>query len=332
MSAAEKVKGKIRVYASGGCGINIGRHFEEHRSIKEVGFAEIDTVYIDCSRSNVKDHVRPDNSYILEGIDGSGKVRAENHEEISGRIRAILQEFKPVDLNIVLSSTGGGSGSVIAPLLVSELLANECPTVVIGVGSTDTKIEAENTLKTLKSYESIARLRKAPVVMSYLQNSSTMNRTEVDKNIFTSVISLAVLFSRDNHELDSRDLYNWLRFNDVTSFKEPALVSLTRIEGENHVRDLGNIISVATLAIEGENTSLKNIPDYQCVGILPTAIGESVLVKSPIHFITSDGVFPEVVNNLNKMLKELEAAQKARISKGTILTNTDTPKDTGLVL
>ena len=164
-------KGKVTVYCAGGAGLNVGQYFEKHRGNNEPAFAEINIVYIDTSRSNLRANISADNCYMLKGMDGSGKMRSENHEEIAVHIRAILQQFKPADLNIVLSSAAGGSGSVIAPLLTSELLKSEVPTVVISIGSADTKTDIENTLDTIKSYEAIARMRKAPIVMSYVQNS-----------------------------------------------------------------------------------------------------------------------------------------------------------------
>lgn len=324
-------KGKIRIYSAGGAGINIGQYFEQHRGAAESAFGELDIVYIDTSRSNLSSNISPDHCYMLDGLDGSGKVRSENHEAISTRIRAILQKFQPADLNIVLSSAAGGSGSVIAPLLTSELLDSEIPTVVIAVGSADTRLDAENTLKTIKSYEAIARMRKAPVVMSYVQNSQTVSRAAADNDIIATIMALCILFSRENRELDSQDLFNFLRFDRVTTF--PAqLASLTLIENNAEIKDLGNVISVATIAQEGVNTVLADIPEYQCVGYLPNTASNEVLSKTPMHFITSDGIFPEVVAHLQKILDNLGKSQNARIRKASILSHDDNTTDTGLVL
>lgn len=332
MTTQENVtKGRVRIFSCGGAGVNIGQHFEQHRGASESAFAEIDVVYVDTSRSNLRTTINPDHCYMLDGMDGSGKVRSENHQEIDGRIRAILQKFKPVGLNIVLSSASGGSGSVIGPLLTSELLGSESPTIVIAIGSADSRLDAENTLKTIKSYESIARMRKAPVVMSYVQNSKTNSRSEADASVIAMVMALCVLFSRENRELDSRDLFNFLRFDRVTTF--PAqLAALTLVEGKAEIKDLGNVISVATLAKEGGVTTLKETPDYQCVGYFPETADESILQKAPMHFVTSDGIFPEVAIHLQKILRDLESVQSARVKRQGFLSNTDSATESGLVL
>lgn len=101
-------KGKVRLFCCGGGGINIGLRLEKYRGHQEAGFAQLETVYIDTSRSNLNRSVDQDNCYLIEGLDGSGKIRAENHQEISQRIRDILQTHKPGDVCIVLSTAAGG--------------------------------------------------------------------------------------------------------------------------------------------------------------------------------------------------------------------------------
>jgi hypothetical protein len=328
-------KGKARIYACGGAGLNIGHLFEKNRGASEPAFAELDIVYVDTSKSNYRQQINEDHCYMLDHLDGSGKIRKENHDEISTHIRAILKEFKPVDLNIVLHSAAGGSGSVFGPLLVGEMIESDVPTIVVAIGSTDTRIDAENTLKTIKSYESIARKHKTPIVMSYIQNSETTSRSAADDHVVGTIMNLCVLFSRENRELDSRDLFNWLRFDRVTTFPV-QLAALTIINCKDDkdfdMSELGNVITVATLAKEGVNTALRQMPEYQCVGYIQENADDVVRSVIPMHFVTSDGVFTEVVSHLEKILKEVGESQAARIKKGTILNASDTPTDSGLVL
>ena len=323
--------GNIRVFAAGGCGGNIASLLERHRDQEESGFGKLDICYIDTSKSNFKKHVNQSNAFLFENMDGSGKVRSENSAEINDRIKAILQKFKPADLNIVISSASGGSGSVIGPLLTGELLANDAPTVVLTIGSADTRLDTENTLKTIKSYESISKRTGAPVVMMYVQNSQTTTRGEADQIMFNAIMALAVLFSRQTPELDTRDLFNWLRFDRVTTFPI-QLASLTILENKDVIQDLGNIISVASVAQEGTSTTLLEMPEYQCVGFLPDNIGAPVLEKAPLHFVISDGIIPEVCKHLQKILTTLEQQQLARTKRAAVLSDKDRPDDSGLVL
>ena len=324
-------KGVVRVFACGGAGTNIGMQLEKHRGSKETGFAELDIVYLDTSKSNLRSSIKPEHCYIIDGLDGSGKIRAENHPEISERIKAILQKFKPGDLNVVISSGGGGSGSVFGPLLTKELLKNEVPVVTLMVGSTDTLLDCKNTLKTIKSYESIAKTSKAPVVMRYIQNSEDMPRKEADAYMLNTIIALAVLYSRENREVDSRDLHNWLQFHRVTTFPI-QLASLTLCPEEKDLQDIGNIISVATLVKDGMTTALSEMPEYQCCGFLPEDIDEGVDTRMPMHYVVSDGIIPAAAKHLEKIIEELKASQEARGKSQSVISNSDIIEEDGLVL
>lgn len=325
-------KGTVRLYACGGAGINIGKTLEKFRGVNEPGMAVLDQVYIDTSHSNAKG-VNPTSSYFFEDMDGSGKVRRENHEAIAARTREILLKFPPQDLNIILSSGSGGSGSVIGPSLVSELLERSLPVVVIMIGTTDTRLEIDNTVKTIKSYEAIARLRKTPVAMGYFQNSVLTPRPKVDVAILQLISALMTVFSRENSELDSKDLHNFLHFNDngVTTF--PAqLASLIAVNGDFPPNlTTGSVISVATLSKEGEITSLPFVPDYQCAGFLPVDAHERVQNSSPVYLITIADLPGLAMKELNASLTQLDQAQQARVTGVKILSDNDRPSATGVV-
>ncbi len=326
-----KPVGSVRVYACGGCGFNLGRQMELHRGKPEYGFAALDIAYVDTSRSNTHASISEDHCYVLSDVDGSGKVRKENHEALAANTKAILQQFKPLDLNIVIHSAAGGTGSVIGPLLVSELLEMECPTIVFAIGSTASFMDADNTHKTILSYEAISRLRKASVIMAYAQNSVENNRTLADSRVKTRVSALCLLYSRQNHELDSRDLFNWLRPEQVTSF--PAqLVSMTLFEQGEKPNDIGNIISVATLAKDGDNTVFPYDIDYQCVGFLPEGVNADLMAAAPMHFVVSDGIIPEVDKELKKVKADIKSIREASVKKGGLLSPNDKPTEGGLIL
>lgn len=339
-------KGRVVVYACGGAAINIARQLNNVAINKAVS-ADFEIVMVDTSRSNLSSV--PDNidCYLVEGLDGSGKVRSENSGEITKHIKQILQDHKPGDANIILSSGAGGSGSVIAPLLTSRLLELKIPAIVLMVGSTSSKLEAENTLKTMKSYEAIAAKHTAPVIMSYLQNSDNLPRAEVDRRMIYNITSLGILFSRRNRELDSKDLQNWLRYNSVTSYQaQLATLSIfwhdpsAEAKSKNTIADslakVGNIISVATLAPDGVSTTLPKIPEYQTVGILsdePTVdVGTDPLKGKILNYVISDGMLPQYVKGLNTFLAEVTSAAEARPPTTGILAHGDRANDDGLVL
>lgn len=323
------VKGKARIYACGGAGINIGKKLEQFRGTSEVGVTDLDITYIDTSRSNLDATVSGDYCYLLDGLDGSGKIRRDNYHAISENTRKILQSFKPLDVNIVISSGSGGSGSVIAPSLVTELLENDHNVIVIVIGSSDSRIDIDNTLKTLKSYDAISQKRERPVVAAYFQNSAETPRSKVDDSIVSVLFSLTTLFSRENKELDTRDLYNFLNYHRVTSFK-PKLVGLTVHIGDVPTDSISDVISVASVVVD--ETSLNFIPEYRCVGYLSEQVSADIAKNMPMHFLTHNDSFAAVAELLTEKLDSLDKIQKARIESKPVISSKDVIADDGMVL
>jgi hypothetical protein len=332
MTEQKRARGSLRVYACGGCGINIGQLLEDYRGEVDLSVAQIEIAYIDTASSNLSNDTKDEHVYIIEGLDGSGKLRKENHVAIGKNVRQILERFDPLDQSVVICSAAGGSGSVLAPTLVGALLEQGKPPIVMVVGDASTRIDADNTLKTLKSFEAVSKLRKAPIVISYVQNSKDRKRDEVDDIVKDRILSVAILFSRNNRELDSADLRNWLRFDRVTQYTEPRIAALTVLPAAEQLQDEGDIITVATLANKGDDTTVDAHIEYQAVGFLPALTAEEVRSSAPVHFYVTDGLFDAVSKELNQTLAEIEKSLAARVKREGLLADDDQATDLGIVL
>lgn len=325
--------GTMQVYACGGAGINISKFFNQFASsTKNKGaYCDINTVFIDTSLAN-RDASLDDSSYYhIEGLDGSGKIRAQNYREISESVADILLKHQPADINIVISSLSGGSGATISPALISELLAKGQNVIVAGIGSTDSRIEIENTVKTLKSFEAIAKLREKPVALLYYENNETTKRQDVNTQVQGDIVSLAALFSRQHLELDSADLTNWMSYPKVTTV-EPKLVALKFSNGPVQANK-AHILTAATLAYEGMATALGSSVDYQCVGYVTKENEPNIALKEPLHFLLIDGIIIDVYNKYAKLLEGIDEVNRARKrTTAAIVSMNDNVQDDGLVL
>lgn len=327
----------VTIYGCGGLGVNLASELAAAEP-SSAGFAQRVHAFIDTSKSNlINKKVPEDRLFLLDNIDGSGKVRSQNYEDIAKNALAILQKFKPTSLNIVIHSAAGGSGSVIGPVLVSELKARGEQVIVIMAGSTSSRIEIENTIKTLKSYESIAHKRNSPVVSHYLENTPETNRVTVNKQIRQAVSLLCGLYSGQNEELDSADLKSWLDFLQFTG-GEAQLSSLNFSYKDNKLSTLGTIAAVATLALREVETELDVPVAYQAVGFAPDAWrlgnpeGSQMLGEHPIHYAISPDFITSSVQRLNALLKDVDATFQARVARTSILDKGDTATSTGIVL
>lgn len=313
-------KGLVRIFACGGCGVNIASALEEFRDQQEIGMAEVDIIYVDTSRSNLKQNLPQEKIYLLDGADGSGKERKHNSAAILKHAKEILQLHKPGYLNIVLSSASGGSGSVLAPVLANEMLAADNLVIGITIGVSDTGVEIKNTLDTLRSYEGVSAAQNKPVMMAYFENNRKTMPSAVDADVHRLLTAICVLFSRENTGLDTRDMYNFLNFERVTSY--PAhMASLSLAEGVLSEESGEGVIAIASAVISNDDRGIEFAPPYGCYGILPAKTSPTLTNLPPIHLVAKAFSFNEQAHRLNAMLDEMKREAEARTASSALTTN-----------
>lgn len=338
-------KNTVRVYGTGGVGVNVASALESSKGASAVGFSNYQLCYVDTSKSNmVKKNLNPDDIFVFSDVDGSGKIRKENHKVIAENTKAILQKFKPTTFNIVVSSASGGSGAVLASSLVSELLKSDKEVIVVIVGTSNSIIEVENTTKTLQSFEAIAKLRSKNVNMVYLQNSATVNDEQVVNAQAIQIISMLLgLMSGEHEQLDTADLKTWLNHNKITD-SNPCINNVLVGYGTElqpyHAGDhftIDSPVAVATLATRDMNTRYNTTPVVKFEGYVPTewksgdANGLTTIKDNAIHFCIMEDKMADIYKGLSTHLKSLQEAQNSRVKRASILGDTDTTED-GLVL
>lgn len=320
-------KATIRLYALGGAGVNSAINFYGAKATK--GFAEIKTCFVDTSVSNMRDMIgttiSDEDVYLLDGVDGSGKQRSANYQEFLTHVKPILHKFKPEDFNIVVSSASGGSGSTLAMIIIKELIERGHSAVLVLIGSEESKITIENTVKTLQSIDNISRKQvKRPIVVSYWHNSAKQSRSANDESIKQTILALSMLTSKENKELDTADVTNFIGFDSVTSVKEG--ISLLYITSDEEVASsIKYPISSASLFCKYGASADNLTPEYSCTGY-PTP---EVLKESDLHFVISQHEVESIYKNLDERLNTFKEAVTARLSAVALGGNAD---DNGIVL
>lgn len=319
--------GQVRIYGCGGMGMNIAQRYADvdHKA----GAAVANPVYFDTSRANVREGMNEDDVFTLEGRDGSGKKRSTNKDEIAQVIRNALHQYAPMDLNIVVFSCAGGSGSVFGPLVVKALLERGERVVAISAGSESSAIEAKNTIDTLKGLENLARITERPVVTYYEHNDRKSVRSDVDRSMIFAISSLLVLASRQNDEMDGEDLSNFLDFHKVTSV-QPRLALLNIFgSGDKLNKAIRDPISIASLYNDPDDERIDATPEYQSTGFMHGRVKD----VEQLHFVVSIESVQKMSKNATDMVNKLADNHRSRVDAGTILTNKDKiDDDTGLVI
>jgi hypothetical protein len=325
----------LKLYCAGGAGLNIGKQFAKMNGRSTEGYAQIDSVFIDTSRSNISPEIPGEQIYLVPELDGSGKRRATNYAAISEAANEILHSHRPGDINVVMHSAGGGSGSVIGPLLVSELLHRGERVLVVLIGSTSSRIETENTKKTIQSYEAVSSKRSRPVNVFYRENGSSiggkeMTRSTVDASVAQAIMLMSLTFSNGNRELDSEDIKNFLDYQNVTSYS-PKLSFIDFWSKEIDVDRGQSIVSVVTLVTDEVDPQLAQLTDYQAVGYITEEAAKNVRVPLPLHAAVITGYFNPIVAGLDKKLGEYTESRSVTHDKSILAKGTDST-DEGLVL
>ena len=262
ISTIAQQQGKIKLYVCGGTGINIGSALEGYRNHKEPGMADIDTVYLDTSRANLKANLPEEKIYILkrddgtEGTsketDGSGKDRRKNADLAMKHIKDIMQKHRPSYVNVTLSSASGGTGAVIAAVVANELMQQDEMTIAITVGVTDSGTDIDNTILTLNSYEGIVSSTGKTIPVAYFENTKETPPSAVDDKVTELLVAIAVLFSRQNEGLDTQDLKHFLAVDTKTAHK-PQVAGLESYAGILNKEEHGDTITVASAIVNKDS-------------------------------------------------------------------------------
>jgi hypothetical protein len=248
---------------------------------------------------------------------------------INDHIRKVLLQHKPAAMNIVVASASGGSGSVIGPLLLKELLEQGCPAIILMIGSSESSITATNTLNTLKSLEAIGGSLDKPVVMTYQHNGEDATRTEVDERVIGTIDTLAVMCSSNNGALDSRDIHNWLFYNHSTAV--PAQLSLLEVfRTRDGASKVVAPISVASLLKDVDSPEPRFMAEYSCAGYpkepLPGSLEE-------VHYVISVDAIKQLTLIRQEEVDEYTAATRSRGgSASNLVSASDKVEDSLLVL
>lgn len=210
----------INIYAFGGTGINIlNKYLGEGKNSKLIG----NVVGIDTSGANpVIDGAYP--LERLEGAEGSGGNKKAHADKYPDFVKQILAKHQPNKLNIVIFSTGGGTGAGAGPWAVRYMLQKKIPVMALVVGDMSTVNEQNNTVGTLGSLYNQTKLGNS-VLFSYLENGPQVTQGEVNGRGVNVIDNFATMFNLENERIDYADIKNFFYYTDIVD-AEPVLTQL----------------------------------------------------------------------------------------------------------
>lgn len=310
----------VRIYGAGGAGTNIAAKYLD---VTDINFQP---AVLDTSRANIE-HFDDHNldTYFVEGLNGSGKIRSENYEEIAPTIKEMLIQIPPAEFNIVVFSASGGSGSVIGPLILRELHERGIFAVAVMIGSYESMISAKNTKKTLQTLESFASMTGKPIVASYILNQPDKKRSEIDQSVLMTISSLGVLLGGDIREMDSKDVHNWAFFNKISGKAQLATLHIGL--NERQIEAVTTPVSVASLYTDPDQSQPAVSSDYHTVGYTDLSAMED---GQQIHFLISTLSVRAIFDEIKAVTDRFEENNEARVDRESILHDAE-KRDDGMV-
>jgi len=325
-----------RIYGCGGAGINAVNRFIQSGQGSILGTIDGSYAFLDTSRANLPSDADESKVYVPNDTKGSGKKRGENYDAIKASFKDILLKQEPGEYNIVVFSLSGGSGSVIGPVIMAELLARKLPTVAVVIASTESGKETLNTIDTLLSLDGIRKARKLPVVMCYAENEESRTFAEVDQEVTKYITALTMLFNNVNTEMDFKDLRHLVQFNDVVDV-EASLCTLdffSQDQLEENRDTLGSPVAVASLyRTRDDRKPLRLGHDYNAVGVLSTEFYDKDNVKlDQVHYLINTDTIEPLFKRLKSVQAENKSKADARTTRSAIASDADGADDLGMVI
>ena len=303
------MRNKVTVYGCGGAGSDvINRSIEKPTAV--TGQADLKLVTVDTSKSNTSNLREVVSNYVIPGSDGTGKTRIVGKELFEPYIEDFLKEHSPGDYNIVIFSAGGGTGASVGPILARELIARGKPTIVITILTYTSKVQIRNTLMTIGTINAFAKQGTIPTIIT--EYDSGDKKSEVEDTIGNIVNTLSVLFSGQNHGLDSNDINKFFHYEKSTSLS-PGMGIVNIVVGDEVSEPVSEDVIGTCSLLSNPDSSVPHLGQlYDCDGVMPAELG----FKENIHLVINNTRVSDLIKSLNarhdaviKREEEMRAAE-----------------------
>lgn len=329
--------GSVRIYGVGGFGINTTRPWdlslpENKELIEATNLPDIKVGYIDTSKTaNLRGDERDEDVYVVQGMDGAGKLRIESHKAFTAdnSTNQILLNMPPAAMNIVAFSLSGGSGNTEGTNVLMELIKRGERAIGIVVGSSENALTVKNTLDALKTLDGKARSNGMFIPVAYEDNGDNSERAAVDAKVKAIIAAVSVMCGPRITELDTADILNFLRPDRIPGINVKAQLALLQVVTDSsQLSDVADPISIASVISNASETLGGVMPDYSTVGYHPKDGRD----YQSYHFVVSVQAIPAIADMVKGKLEDVEKRRAARKDNRSIIDDKDQPTEDGFFM
>lgn len=164
--------------------------------------------YLDTSESELAFHRKDGTFYLFKGEEseksGSGGVRSTKVDLVKEAMPAFMVEHPLYDINILVFSSSGASGAVIAQWLIHALLHEGKQVIVLISQAPSTFVRASNSLKTLLNFGKLAKRHNRSLVGSMYESANSF--TQADTYLTQDLVVLLHFLSNQLVGVDASDI------------------------------------------------------------------------------------------------------------------------------
>ena len=289
----------VVIAGCGGCGISLARNF--------LASKQADVLYFDTSLAN---SLPGESVNVVTSGDGSGGNRAENAANIERAMPLLSNdELGLTDVAIVVFSLSGGSGSVLGPLLIREYLKRKSRVIVLAVADTLYEVGANNTHKTLKTMNAIAKNNSYVVPMILVTNDHSKNWAPVDQVAVATIQNALDLLTSEVIAVDRNDRLNWIDPTKVVN--TPAGIKLMSFTSEKYNADPNIILGTDSEEMVDSLLILQSSPDeiVRDDSHIPARLKKVGFYTQPHHRII--GKVSSDISSIDQIIDQVERMQHA---------------------
>lgn len=312
---------KVCLIFAGGSGMNI--------ATKLVDLGEVVHCFDTGDKSLVDAH-RAVNVTLTKGTRGAGGNRKVILPLVRPQIPALMDTLPEADFYIVTYSLGGGSGSVLGPLITSQLAERKATFVSFVIGAMESTDTLGNDIDTMKTLESIAVKKGMPIVVNYTPNSQGRSFDAINNEIAEKIRKVVFLVNQNHGRLDVHDVANWVRFTDKHDYLVPQVCELHIETARKDAENVPEAISMVSLYLDPAKEVAFGTPIYRKAGIIKA--DDLDATDEQIHFVINSVGVMEIMKTITDTKLEMTRQQAKFAQRSPIIDADDDVDEDGMVV
>lgn len=309
----------IKIFGCGGCGISIASRYA-----KTGYFAgDVEIIGLDTSDANVN----KDPGFKVEfvpGAHGSGSDQSLNADKYEPFLKRVLAQSGKGDINIIVYSGGGGTGSSMGPTLHQMLASEEINTLSIVVGDKASINEATNTVRALINLTRYAS-DGYPIAYSYFDNGAGKTHGDVNTEVCSFIDIVKLVFDHSNHFIDRADIKHFFFYNKVVK-ATPVLSCLEFVREADADTYTRNVVAAISLyATQDGITQTFQQLLYRKAGVIADDLLEVFAGSLPIHAVLDHGNSVEEVKSMLDVQRKRNTEVNDMYTTETVIPEIDSP-------